>query len=167
MRARIDFMIAGSEVERYHTVRTIQRETVGHHSHGVAMFVLMMYEGDSEVSEWALHQALFHDLAEHLLGDIPAPAKRAYGIGAQVQKEETRLLSAYGFERILTERGERRLKLADIFQGMVFCIREIELGNKAMRVVYHRYKSYADSLLPVGKEQEVYDALHERYMEAL
>ena len=46
MRKRIEFFLDGAETERYHTIRTLQRETVGHHSHGVAMFVVLL--GGSE-----------------------------------------------------------------------------------------------------------------------
>ena len=37
MKHTLDFILAGSEVKRYHTVTTLVSETVGHHSHGVGM----------------------------------------------------------------------------------------------------------------------------------
>ena len=41
MKQTLDFILAGSDVKRYHTVTTLVSETVGHHSHGVAMLCLL------------------------------------------------------------------------------------------------------------------------------
>lgn len=160
MRNRIEFFLDGAEVERYHTIRTIQRETVGHHSHGVAMFVVLM--GGSEDT---IRAALFHDLAEYLLGDIPAPAKKQYGIGEQVSELEEEILKTVRFNVELGDRSKRLLKFADIFQGMSFCSREVKMGNVKLASVFHRYKSYAEELMPFGVEREILDAILETWNE--
>lgn len=157
MRKKIEFIVAGSETTRYHTVRTLQTETVGHHSHGVAMYCVLLGGTPNTVVA-----ALTHDLAEHQLGDIPAPAKRQYGIGATVNELEERLLLDVGLRgEMLTKAELRTLKLADIFQGMTFCIREMQLGNKSMDIIYRRYASYAEDHVLVGKERELFDTLQE------
>lgn len=160
MRKRIDFFVSGAETLRYHTVRTIQAETVGHHSHGVAMYAILLGASNDVV-----RAALYHDLAEHVLGDIPAPAKRQYGIGAVVNELEGRLLEDHDFGVELDAAGKRALKLADIFQGMTFCIRERELGNRNMGVVFHRYCGYAEQYVLVGTEKEIFDTLKGKYNE--
>ena len=156
MRDKISFMIAGSEVTRYHTVRTLQIETVGHHSHGVAMFCTLITK---EPSANLLKAALFHDLAEHQLGDIPSPAKKKYGIGEQVNELENALLDSHQLSVELTKEEARILKLADIFQGMMFCLRELELGNGKMREIFERYRSYAEDMVLVGYERWVYSTI--------
>ena len=144
MRSSLDFILSGTEVRRYHTLTTLQVETVGHHSHGVAVICLLL---DPRASASLLKAALYHDLAEHVTGDIPSPAKRIYGIGEQVSSLEEGLLSLNGLSMPeLTEDEQRTLKLADIAQGALFCLREIELGNLRMRTVYDRYLSYYDGL---------------------
>ncbi len=163
MRSKIDFFIAGSETERYHTVRTLQRETVGHHSHGVAMYCWLLSNEAPSVE--LLMAAQVHDLAEYVLGDIPSPAKKKYGIGQQVNELEEVLLGSVGMNFKLSPDDARRLKLADIFQGMTFCIREIELGNKAMLTILQRYKSYAEGMLLVGVEKQIFDDLREKHSE--
>lgn len=160
MRKRIEFFLDGAETERYHTIRTLQRETVGHHSHGVAMFVVLLGG-----SEGVLRAALFHDLAEHILGDIPSPAKKKYGIGEQVSELEEEILKAVGFNIELGDQAKRILKFADIFQGMTFCTREVKLGNAKLAAVFHRYKAYAEELMPFGVEREIFDALMESWNE--
>lgn len=159
MKDQIKFILAGSEVERYHTVRTLQTETVGHHSHGVAMFCCLL----TEPSVNLLFAALIHDLAEHQLGDIPSPAKRQYGIGEQVNELEQQLLEGAGLftDGELDTHEKRILKLADIFQGMCFCVREIQMGNSGMRVVLDRYKSYARDHMQTAQEHLVFDAILE------
>jgi len=160
MRNRIEFFLDGAETERYHTIRTLQRETVGHHSHGVAMFVVLM--GGSES---VLRAALFHDLSEHVLGDIPSPSKKKYGIGEQVNELEEELLKAAQFHVDLGDRSKRMLKFADIFQGMSFCSREVKMGNKKLASVFYRYKTYAEELMPCGVEREIFDAIMETWNE--
>ena len=156
MKQQIQFLINGSEVNRYHTVRTIQSETVGHHSHGVAVLCLII---EPYASLELLKAALFHDLAEYQLGDLPSPAKKKYGIGEQVNRLEAELLEGVGFETILVGNEARILKLADIFQGMIFCLRELELGNSKQSVIFDRYANYAQEMNLVGREKEVFEII--------
>jgi 5'-deoxynucleotidase YfbR-like HD superfamily hydrolase len=158
MRQQLEFFQAGSEVKRYHTVTTIQQETVGHHSHGVAMILMILM--DDNCPGYLLAEALLHDLAEHQTGDIPSPAKIKYGIGEQVSDLEERLLRGTNFCRPNIADYERRmLKLADIAQGAMFCAREISLGNSKMRVIFDRYISYAENLMLMGRERELFDII--------
>ncbi len=160
MKERLKFILAGSEVTRYHTVRTLTTETVGHHAHGVALLCALI---DPNASAHLLLAALAHDLAEHILGDIPSPAKREYGIGEQVNELEERLLEGVGLSYAVTGSEARTLKLADIAQGALFCIREMSLGNRKMEVVYYRYLSYAESLVLRGRERELFDLIKASY----
>ena len=157
MKDRLKFIVAGSEVERYHTVRTLTTETVGHHSHGVAMICVMLR--GCQASKDLLLAALAHDLAEHQLGDIPSPAKREYGIGEQVNALEEKLLKSVGLDVELNRDDARTLKLADIAQGAIFCAREMQLGNRGMKVVYDRYKSYAEAFVLLGRERELFNLI--------
>ncbi len=159
MKHTLDFILAGSEVKRYHTVTTLVSETVGHHSHGVAMLCLMF---DPMASRQVLMAAMFHDLAEHQPGDIPSPAKREFGIGGKVDELEQRLMNAAGIIMPhLSAEDKRTLKLADVAQGALFCAREISLGNKRMRRVFDRYLSYAEELILVGREREIFNLIKE------
>lgn len=161
MKDSLDFYLAGSEVHRYHTVRTLAPETVGHHSHGVAVLALVLT--DWKASAALLRAALVHDLAEHQTGDIPSPAKREYGIGQQVEELEARLMGAAGvaFPHLYADEA-RVLKLADIAQGALYCVRELELGNRRMVSIYDRYMSYARDMILLGRERELFDYIQQR-----
>ena len=159
MKKTLEFLLAGAEVLRYHTVQTLQRETVGHHSHGVACLVLLL---DPQASARLLRAALLHDLAEQHTGDIPSPAKREYGIGEQVEQLERRLMAEAGITYPqLGAADARTLKLADIAHGALFCVRELSLGNRRMRRVYDRYLSYAHQMLLTGREAELFMLVEE------
>ena len=119
-----------------------------------------------QVSADLLKAALCHVLAEHQLGDIPSPAKREYGIGEQVNELEDKLLNSVGLSVQLTPDEARVLKLADIAQGALFCVREMELGNSGMKVVYERYRSYAEGFVLLGRERELFDFINSQYEEA-
>jgi len=160
MKDRLNFIISGSEVVRYHTVRTLTSETVGHHSHMVAMLCIILHP-EGCPSPNLLWGALAHDLAEHQTGDIPSPAKREYGIGDQVSELEERLLRSVNLDVNLSKLEARILKLADLAQGALFCVRELQLGNTLMKIVYERYKSYAEGMVLVGKERELFNVIQQ------
>jgi len=157
VKTTLEFIASGANVSRYHTVTTVRSESVGHHSHGVALLATLL---NPLASRALLLSALYHDLAEHQTGDIPSPAKRAYGIGEQVAQLECRLLRDAGIPMPeLTPEDERTLSLADIAQGALYCVSEMNLGNKGARVIYDRYMSYARSLILVGRERELFNTI--------
>ena len=160
MKERIEFITLGAEVRRYHTVTTLKEETVGHHSHGVALLCLQL---DPQASRDLLYAALVHDLAEQHVGDVPSPAKRSLGFADKLDElEQTLILSALGWVPDLTPAEQRTLKLADIAQGALKCAREIEIGNLRMELVFSRYMAYAESMnLKPGPEQELFNAIKE------
>ncbi len=157
MEQTLNFILDGSEVVRYHTITTLQRETVGHHSHGVAMLALVL---EPLASRQLLMAALFHDLAEHKTGDIPSPAKREFGIGQKVEELEFRLMRESGIIMPeLSPHEARVLKLADVAQGALFCLREARLGNSRILTVFERYMSYADEMILCGREHRLFNLI--------
>ena len=159
MRTTLDFILTGAEVVRYHTVTTLQRETVGHHSHGVACLVLLL---EPEASRQLIKAALYHDLAEQYTGDTPSPVKRECGIGEQIDQLERRFMVEAGvIYPELTPEETRTLKLADIAHGALFCLREMSLGNRRMRAVYNRYISYAHQMVLLGTEKQLFNLIEE------
>ena len=160
MKDTLNFILAGSEVKRYHTVTTLMTETVGHHSHGVAMLILLM---NPDASADVISFALMHDLAECETGDIPSPAKKRFGINEQISIDEKKIMLSHGLKLPYLSREERRLlKLADIAQGALFCLREMELGNSKIRLVFDRYIEYSEALKPVGEEKTLFNIIKEK-----
>lgn len=146
LKEQLLFIRRGGETQRFHSVLTIQADTVGHHSFGVAWWLWLMTGGAARTE--LIMAGLAHDLSEHQIGDIPAPVKRALGDArAQIHKMESQLLQAVGLAFELTETEQRQLKLADALDGMMFCIRERTLGNLEIVSIYEKFYSYAKERL--------------------
>ena len=156
MKEKLQFISDGANTRRYHTVSTLVTETVGHHSHGVALICALLGQPQ------AMYAALLHDMAEYKVGDVPSPSKREFGIAEKLDELEGRILDGAGFSMpVLSDVEKRVLKLADLAQGALFCVQEIEMGNGKMKIVLERYLSYADQMILVGKEKELFDSIKE------
>lgn len=153
----ISFIANGAAVKRFHTVTTLQTETVGHHSHGVAMMCLVF---DPDASRSLIMAALFHDLGEQILGDIPSPTKRKIDPEGRLDTYEATIMQEHGVVMPeLTAYEQRVLKLADIASGMLFCGREMSLGNQGAELWYQRYLSYANEMELTNREEQVFESI--------
>lgn len=131
---RLNFAWNGGETRRYHTHRPINDDTVGHHSYNVAMTIVCLWP---DATAALLVAALTHDIAEHKVGDIPAPTKRHMpNIFGQPFRtffatwEAAHILEAGLPTPTLTKVEEWQLKFADSLDGMRFCLHERQLGNR-------------------------------------
>ena len=155
---RIDFIRLGGLVTRYHTKNTIQPNTVGHHSFGVAWMIYILTDGTPSVN--LVYAALSHDLAEQVTGDISSPTKRRFPkLAEMIQLMEDETLETHGLFFQLTHAETRVLKIADCLDGMLYCISEFEIGNRSILEVYHRYEKYIDAMTPVGQDRVVFNAV--------
>lgn len=149
MKSQVLFMFRGGETSRFHTLRTIQQDNVAQHSFGVAHLCQLI---NPQCSKNLILAALEHDLAEQVTGDMPAPSKRELGVSLRMSELEDEILHRAGFGVPLTEEEARILKLADCFQGMLFCIRERSLGNRGVEAVFGRYRGYVLEKLRVNED---------------
>ena len=165
MKNKILFVMRGGETGRFHTLRTIQQDNVAQHSFGVAWFCHLLMDGQADST--LLLAALAHDLAEQVVGDMPAPAKRELNVTIKMAELEDDILRKAGFEFILTDEQRRIMKLADCLQGMLFCIRERSLGNRGVDPVCTRYRSYIEGITRIqGIEKEVVATMDNLWQEA-
>lgn len=154
MRNKLQLMLDGGAVQRYHTLRTVQRQTVAEHSFGVAWLVYLLTSGAPSVA--LLLAAMGHDLAECETGDLPAPAKRSLGISAQFDAYEQHVMRAAGVVLPeLTSAEQRTLKLADTCELLLFCLHEMSLGNFGMLPVFTRGMQYVGELRPLYADEEI------------
>lgn len=143
-----NFIYEGGSVLRYHIVDTIKSQDVAAHSFGVAWWCEILTV--KTASKALIMAALSHDLAEQFTGDIPSPAKRAMDISSRVAEYEQNHLkeaSVYSYMEDLQSGEEFILKLADLLDGMMYCLRERKLGNSNVRIVYARFNSYIHETL--------------------
>lgn len=136
----IDLIRNAGAVKRYHTVDTLRQQTVAEHSWGVAMILLTCVPFPSRE---LVSQALYHDMAEVLTGDVPATAKWNWPEFASAeQRSADDFHRQYGYQEHLQPWEFELLKLADGLEGFSFCLREVELGNRLMLVVGRRWEAH-------------------------
>ena len=139
---KLQFIYRGAKTKRYHTADTLTSQTVGEHSFGVAWLVVLLCP---DARKELILAALAHDLAEHQVGDVSSPTKKKHPeIKEFLDATERSLLASVGldFETKLFVYEKRVLKAADILDGMMFCLREFNMGSRAVIDVYLNFKSY-------------------------
>ena len=164
MKDKLKFIMDGGDVKRFHSMRTIFTETVGHHSHSVGCLVMLLVE---EPSAALLKAALLHDMGEQVTGDIPSPAKLILGIKEHVSLAESAFMSNHGFPMPeLTEAETKALKMADLASGALFCLAEMQAGNMRMEETFRKFFDYAvemglDNELELGLFAAIVDMFEE------
>lgn len=128
---RLLFFRQGGRVKRFHVENTIVPNSNAQHCHGVAMLLIQFFP--YLATDKAIIRCLSHDLAEHTVGDMPAPVKwklpEVYEKLRSVEQEE---LNKRGvFPEISTSQAEA-IQLCDYFEAMLYCYDEIEMGNRYM-----------------------------------
>lgn len=137
-----------AHVKRYHTIPTIGQQTVAEHSYHVAMLCIDIQARNNErCSAELMRAALFHDLPEHKTGDIPATAKwGSPGLKSLLDSLENDVITDYGIEVDISEVEKIVLKYADILELVMYCIDQMNLGNRNAKVVANRGLVFAGTL---------------------
>lgn len=151
----LELMRAGFRVRRFHTRTVLAENTVGAHSAGVAGMLWLLYLGTGETPPARLLlAALAHDLPEHILGDVPAPTKRALNTSGAFDAMETELLLDAGLCVGLTEDEERLLKLADVADALAYIAEEQQRGNRTLNDIADRYWAYWSEIVNDANDNE-------------
>ena len=131
----------GGQTKRYHTWPTIGEQSVSAHSWGVAVILTLICEPSLKL----MKAALFHDMAEHDVGDTPAPAKWANPkFAEELRKTERQFEFKMGIDRVLdtlSAQEQWHLDLADLLELCSFATVQVKLGNTyCQRVFVNGYK---------------------------
>lgn len=156
-------------IRRWSLMRSVQPENIQEHSHQVAVLVHALAEmdnlrfgGNHDCGRLAL-LALYHDVGEVIIGDLPTPVKyfnpeikRSYGQIEDIAKEKLlSLLPEDLGERYrpyvcpeLDETEQRFLKAADKLAAYLKCLEEVSVGNgefrQAARTIRQELEQYRD-----------------------
>ena len=116
---------------RYHTVPLqTERQTVGAHSYAVSVLLDQLWP---DSSKQLILSALYHDVAEIILGDIPATAKWGYPeLRKAFEKAEVQVMKSLELDFVLTEKEKDRLKMADMLELVMYCNRHSSLPQMKM-----------------------------------
>lgn len=140
----VGFISNGGVVKRFHTITTLSENTVGQHSHGVALYCWAL-EGAASISSALLMAALLHDMSEQRYGDIPGNVKSIVE-SAELRRAEEEFVETvsgqYGdYTAGLDRREQKILRFADLLDGLTFCNREYSLGNKLIVTCLKNYEA--------------------------
>lgn len=144
---RIRLMRRAGAVRRYHTETVIKEETVAEHTFNVLNLVMALTQGHA--SRELILAALFHDMGEHKVGDLPAPTKR--GLPAESrhtinEMEREAVKRIHGGIPELTPMEEKVLHIADRLDGLWKCIDEVRMGNRHIWAVGENCVKYLAEL---------------------
>lgn len=107
---------------RYHTApMQMERQTVGAHSYAVSILIDQLWP---DSSKQLIMAALYHDVPELILGDIPATAKWDYPeLHQAFERAEKKVMDDLGLNFVLTAEEKNRLKMADMLELVMYCHR--------------------------------------------
>ena len=127
-------LLSGGDVKRYHTLPTIGEQTVANHSWGVAMILHWL---EPTINKTVMLKALTHDVAEKQTGDIPAPTKwNNKSLAKRLAAFERRIEKELGIDYNITEKERVLFKQADLFELLLYCVKQRSLGNVNVNVVF-------------------------------
>lgn len=153
----------GGNVARYHCERVTRNQRVSEHSHGVAVILAFLTTPSAEL----LKAALFHDLNEKLVGDMPAPIKWKHPeISKFLNEEGERMDAMLGITVVLSDEEQRLLKLADYLEASFFCLEERTMGNRYVDVIFSNLGNFFEKdrkIEEFPKALELWNWLKERY----
>jgi len=162
-----------SFVPRWPIVRTIKIQSVAEHSFYVSLYACQIGELLQKEGEWKvdmgilLKYALYHDVEEVFMSDIPGPVKRAATnsetVNEFVKKEMTKRFGDE-WETCLNSPDDLAsinyikniVKVADILDEVFFLASEMQLGNGSVKNVYkNSVKRLEQACRVIGSEKLV------------
>ena len=159
---RVRYLDASQRVKRWHTEPTLHTQTVGEHTYGVVMLVLLLTGW--EASRSLMIAAQLHDTAERQFGDVPGPTKRLSGVKGQFDALEDAFMARLGAPApTLTDTEAKLLKMADNLEGALFCAFELRRGNREIQRAFFNYLSWIKANAPQGLAGAIYNQLLDEY----
>ena len=137
---KIETIYDAQFINRYHTVPLGGlRQTVGAHSYAVVVLLDQLWDN---CSKNLLLSALYRDVPEIVLGDIPATAKWEYPeLKKAFKKAEDKVSKELGIEFVLTPKELNRLKMADMLELVMYC-HKLNDSNSRMKLIMHTGVTY-------------------------
>lgn len=148
---RLEGRLRCGETLRYHTSLggLIRRQDVAQHVYNLIWLATTFYRDEPPGA--LLRHLLSHDAGERFTGDIPGNFKRRLGAASQedIGNVEAMLLSErVGYVSPPLSRFEMAVAdFVDKLEGLLFCRRELLMGNKLARPIFDNYRAYTNAAL--------------------
>lgn len=149
---RVLFCREAADVKRCHNFPWIGSYTVGQHSFNMLTLAYQIVPAN-ELTQELIKAIVAHDLAERMVGDMPAPFKWAMPeVDSALHQTEQGILEAVDMGMTLIPSEQRWLKALDRIELWLACHDQLALGNRNAQVMIDAiedwYKEHADDLPP-------------------
>jgi 5'-deoxynucleotidase YfbR-like HD superfamily hydrolase len=133
---RVTYVRRGMNTRRFHTVPSLDVNTVAHHSAGVALLITVLHPDPSAA---LLKATLTHDICEWQLGDVPAQVKWKHtAIASAWMHLEQEAERECGLSVTLASHEVVWLHCCDTLELMLYAMEQIRMGNRYFREVWER-----------------------------
>lgn len=154
------------QIDRWSLMRNIRRENIQEHSHMAAVLAHALcvidncYFGGSTDPSYSAELALYHDVGEVIIGDLPTPVKyfnpeikASYGHVEEVAREKLLSMLPPELEQVYrgliqaeTESREAHyVKAADKLCAYIKCVEELSAGNREFEKAEKAIKKELDA----------------------
>ncbi len=164
---KVEFTRKAGAVKRFHTMTTLIEDRVSIHTYNVMNLVIALSPNGPSIE--LLKSALYHDVTECLIGDIPTNIKQDNpALDVAFKKIEEGIEKEHGFQFELTDEEKLILKIADILEGLWYSIEEVERGNFELKTAVEVYLRKLHTLYEIGgMETAIQRHLIKRYNERI
>lgn len=147
---RLRILYNAGRVKRFHTNSTLAYHSISTHVYGTICLAVELCAIAGESPTDVILALLYHDAAESMTGDTPAPIKRDVpalknALGAAEDVFDVKV--GTGVE--LTEWEIQVVKMCDVLDGMMTCVYERQLGNRHpdLKRSFDNYTRYTEEHL--------------------
>lgn len=141
---------AASSVKRYHAFPIIGEQNNGHHTYNMVALLLLLHPNPDLT---LIRVIMFHDSAEHILGDAPSPGLNThteYSL-AYNNAQNALLLKIYGMDYYELRLADRQwLHSLDKLEAMIFGYNQISLGNANAERILKNVKVWFEQNIQYG-----------------
>lgn len=131
-------------VLRCHVKQVLKHQNVADHTWGL---LLILMEIEPTARPELVKYCLYHDVGEVITGDLPHKVKRSYPkLNEIIEEIEDEFRVSQGIQQELTDYEVKVFKWCDMFEFMLYCEREIKLGNRSLVRSYRYAGEYCDNL---------------------
>ena len=148
---KLKLILRGGGVRRYHTEPNLTPQSVAEHSWRVAVIAHLLWPDRPNI----VFAALYHDVAELLVGDIPAPTKKAMDVRKLKDWEEDyeEYLGVKPYIHDLIPEDQIRLKIADYVELVITSFSQSSID--ARRITKNGIKYVKDLIEQIQDKDEV------------
>lgn len=124
---QLKLLRSAARVSRMHIFTTHHQQSVGEHTFGVLSLLFFVIP---EPTMAMVRGCLYHDAAEAMTGDVPAPTKWRYpALGEALAAAEQDIERSHGIEVSMTEHEKRVLAYCDLMELALYASEEVDIGN--------------------------------------